>query len=649
MENYDLRNCFLPDLSGLHVRIHQFRELLKQHLPTLAAHLQILQIEPQYVSQWFLSFFAVTCPLRMLFRIYDVIFAEGASETIMRVALSLMQKNEQKILACTEFEDVMQLLLSRGLWDCYNFDDDAFVEDFVSLSAVVTRDSLTALEKSFKESSKLETVIPSDNIGSAASRFLGRLWAGNASRNLTPGLSATSRPGSFLKRTGSKQSLASTLNSIEGTGADSVMSASTEATTISRDSSATDDSSSVTQSINLSAANMAVHKVNKDKNLHDQIEDLLLALSEMQRDHNLLADQLQCERDAREEDRNAVRSLLDGLRRRTNLEVVDGSSSEGSLDTVKAAPDESSESSSTEAAPTPGPLSDEDLADLLDVVEDRFAMKSHRRSSMMQTKSQLRDELARSKEQLANELSKSQALSREILEKNREIQGLLDRVKESNTHSRNAHAEKQRLEKQLQELKSRKSTSSITDNSSREQETSEWPSRSSGGHGGLRELRLGRQNSARSPTKPTFSKRTSSLHTTVSFSENDAGIPPPPSPTKETPDTDSLLLQLVQAKTNEAMAKQEAEEAKAKLENLRKMLGMGTGDSPGAGGAANGHRVSPSLSSNGVLTRSMTSTTVMPRVDVVPPPVASSIAPAAGGGGFWGWGKRSVSTTDVTR
>ena len=142
MDAYDLRACFLPDLSGLHVRIYQFKELLKRHLSTLSAHLDHLQIEPAYVSQWFLSFFAVTCPLPMLFRIYDVIFAEGASETIMRVALSVMRKNEEKILACTEFEDVMQLLLSRGLWDCFHMDADEFVQDFVSLTGIVTREIL---------------------------------------------------------------------------------------------------------------------------------------------------------------------------------------------------------------------------------------------------------------------------------------------------------------------------------------------------------------------------------------------------------------------------------------------------------------------------------------------------------------------------
>lgn len=117
MDHYRLRTCYLPDLSGLHLRVYQFQKLLSRHRPALFAHLESLNVEPIYASQWFLSFFAVTCPLPMLLRIYDVIFLEGASETLMRVALSLMQRNEKKIMACTEFEDVLSLLLSRSLWD----------------------------------------------------------------------------------------------------------------------------------------------------------------------------------------------------------------------------------------------------------------------------------------------------------------------------------------------------------------------------------------------------------------------------------------------------------------------------------------------------------------------------------------------------
>lgn len=249
MEHYDLRSCFLPDLSGLHLRIFQFQQLLSRHLPRLTAHLEGLQIEPLYVSQWFLSFFAVTCPLPMLLRIYDVILTEGASETLMRVALSLMRRNKDKILRCTEIEDVMQLLLSRELWDTYACDADDLVNDFVGLTGLVTRESLDSLERTFRDS-QIEDLgskagaLP--GVQAAASRFLGRFWSGSAtnakvnSLGLTsPGAtgnlvaSGPSRPSSFLRRTPSKQSMASTLNSIESS--ESHLSAvSTEATAMSR-------------------------------------------------------------------------------------------------------------------------------------------------------------------------------------------------------------------------------------------------------------------------------------------------------------------------------------------------------------------------------------------------------------------------------
>ena len=667
MEHYDLRSCFLPDLSGLHVRIYQFKKLLQLHLPALSAYLDQLQIEPAYVSQWFLSFFAVTCPLPMLFRIYDVIFAEGASETIMRVALSLMRKNQEKIMACTEFEDVMQLLLSRGLWDVYHYNADEFVNEFVSMTGAITRESLQALEVSYKEAQTADTVTPTD-VRSVASTFLGRLWTSSnsstKSTNLSPGLTAPSRPSSFLKRSPSKQSIASTLNSMEGGGSDSMMSSSTDATSISRDSSNTDGFSLRGQSVNF---NGSTSKPNKDKNLHGQIEDLLMALSELQRDHAILATQLQREREERDEDRNAVRSLLDGLRKKTSSETVGSGRSDESLDTVKAAPmspvededldatilaDKNADGSDSESlAPEAA-----DLSSLLDIVEDRFAAPAdNRRSSLLQTKSQLREDIVRAKEQLIHEVAKTQDLNRRLSEQQQEIQNLKDQVKEGHTAIRNAHQDKQRLERQIHELRSRK-TPATTPDGSREQE-SEWPNRSSG-HSGLRELKLGRSGSNRSQKTPmTFNKRTSSLANTK---ENE--MPPPTtvtppsepanpssnSPSKQD-DTDALVLELVQAKTAEAIAKQEAEEAKSKLESLRKLLGVNGDGNGNAAASVMGHRVSPSVASvasgiGGYISRPQPQHQVS-----APPSAATTPTPASGGGGgFWGgWGKRAVSTEKV--
>jgi len=606
----------------------------------------------------------------MLFRIYDVIFAEGASETIMRVALSVMRKNEEKILACTEFEDVMQLLLSRGLWDCYHYNADDFVNDFVSLTSVVTNESLQALKASYIESRALDvSASPSSDIGSAASRFLGRLWSASStsapkSATLSPGLSAPSRPASFLRRSTSKQSIASTLNSTEG-GSDSVMSStSTDATTMSRDSSNTDGSSVRAQSTRFTNIVVPTAKstTNNDKNLHGQIEDLLTALSEMQRDHAILATQLQKEREEREEDRHAVRSFLDGLRKKASSESVNTASSEGSLETITQLKKNDGEAleaySQTDAAvevlhegevtavreDLDGNLlrpeiTRHDLSQLLEIVEERFAKRDNRRSSMLQSKSQLRDELARSKEQLIFEVSKSQELSRRLTEMEQEVLSLKEQVKEGHSHIRNAHQEKQRLEKQIHDIRSKK-TPIASPNVTSATSESEMPKRGSG-HAGLRELRLGRTNS-NSSQATTFSKRTSSLNTQVpNAKENDS--PDSPSEASFTPpaaDVDALVLELVQAKTAKAVAEQEAEEAKAKLETFRRLLGMSNGDSLG-------HRSSPSQPNieKSVTLGAFSSYMSRPSESKVTSPPVTTPSSSTSTGGFWaGWGKRTVST-----
>jgi len=706
MEHYDLRGCFLPDLSGLHVRIYQFTELLRQHLPDLLAHLEDLQVDPAYVSQWFLSFFAVTCPLPMLFRIYDVVFAEGASVTVMRVALSLMRKNQARILACAELEDVMQLLLSRGLWDCYHYNADEFVNDFVGLSAIVSREQLAALEQGYRvvqlasgnssksgnsgANPKSTDAATAADVSTAASRFLGRLWASSSTpklatfpqaqhasslvRNstttnntsststLSPGLTAPPRPLSMLRRSASKQSLASTLNSMEAgpastssSAASVLSSASTDATSISRDSDSSTRGSGPaaggpsTKPI-LTSSSSGNSSKDDTRHLHGQIEDLLTALSELQRNHTLLADQLQREREERNEDKKAVRSLLDGLRKRAGSAASGTTpSSRDSEETITA----SQGVFNGTGLPAAGQLSD-----LLDVVEQRFAGEvDNRRSSIPQTKSQLRDELARAKEQLSNEFAKAQGYNRRIYDLEQEVTTTKDQLKESHVHVRTLHQDKQRLERQIQTLKTR-APDMLPPSSSSGPETGDWfsraigmsgvggavaaaPAPTGGGGGGLRELKLGRSKSTPSQTSAFGgNKRMSSLTIHAASSAHDLVAASAP-----ISEHDALLLELVQAKTAEAIARQEAEEAK---QSLRKALGLGPGD-PGANGtvaAAAASQASAAASAAlGMFNRLTSSAATAPGTAVDVGQVASRPAPAAAvsapttaaGGGFWGW------------
>lgn len=636
MEQYDLRSSFTPDLYGLHVKFYQFRALLRDNLPALSDHLDELQVDPAaYVSQWFLSFFAVTCPLPMLFRVYDVIFAEGASETIMRVALSLMSKNMGRILALQEMEDVLQLLLSRSLWGAYNQNADEFVSDFVSLSPVVNKERLAALEQGYRESQLTSQAPPAGSINagasevsSAASRFLGRLWANsttslkaspnnNHNSSLTP--SAASRPLSMLKRSASKQSLASTLNSMEAStnstsSAASVLStASTDATSFTRDSAA--------ESALGRESKVALQSHNADS---QQIEDLLIALSDLQRQHALLVDQLQREREERDEDRRAVKHLLGGIRRQASSETIITAHSGDSDATIK-----------------PEGVDNASVSELLDMVEGRFGDDDNkRRSSIIQTKPQLRDDLARTKELLGIEMSKSQDANRRAVDLEQEIANVKDQLRESHAHVRNLHTEKQRLEKQIRTMRVRASDN--TGNDSAGAVGSGWLSRNPSTKSnapGLRELKLGRSQSTPSGIL-TVNKRTSSL-----LGANGGETPPQPPPPLPTSDPqppaanehEALLLELVQAKTAEAVARQEADEAKQKLEQLRKSLGLAPDHSsasltPGQPGVMGMLRSFTSPAAE------LASAAAKPAAPATPTPTP---APATGGGGgFWGWGKK---------
>ncbi|KAL9599420.1 MAG: hypothetical protein Q9219_003857 [cf. Caloplaca sp. 3 TL-2023] len=628
MEHYDLRSCFLPDLSGLHLRIYQFQNLLRRHLPTLTAHLESLQVEPLYVSQWFLSFFAVTCPLPMLLRIYDVILTEGASETLMRVALSLMRRNEKKIKACGEFEDVMHLLLSRELWDTYGCNADGLVNDFVGLTGLVTRESLEALEKSFKDSQSSDSTAKIGNapsVQAAASGFLGRFWTGSSSAmksiSPTPALTVAtpSRPSSFLRRTPSKQSMTSTLNSVE-TVDSQVTKASTEATTMSRNPSVDCTNMKPAQS----SANVAPSSTNPshpNRDLHSQIEDLLTALNDMQREHSILAGELQREREERDEDRAVICRFLTQTRGSAQMQPIESPDSpDGEADVQE------------EALPYfTGTLSADITRALFAELKDRFESSTSKRSSIAQTKYELREDIKIWKDQYEVEATRSADLMRQLTDQQNDNVRILEQFREVRSRMQESQRNRQKLEQTIEEMKSRRPSSadSFTDVYT----PVEGPERRMSAAGGLRNFKLGRTGSIPSLTAPvpTFSKRSSSLGLQTVLATEDH---------KPLAD-EALLLELVNAKTAEAVARQELEEVKGKLDSLKKIVG-----STGPSSHTNGHRPSPSEpcvtrgNPYGVTGSSPTS------ASRTGPEPSKAVAPASSSRGFFsGWGQRTVSNS----
>jgi hypothetical protein len=514
----------------------------------------------------------------MLLRIYDVILSEGATETLMRVALSLMQRNQKKLLGFREFEDAMQFLLSRGLWDTYAQHADDLVSDFVSLTILVSQESLQTLEANFRHSQNITTA---PSLKSAAASFLGRFWAGSShapsrSQNLSltiPGNNVS------IRKSSSGQSLTSTVNSIETTNSE----VSTLATEFSDEGPAKATLSTATslQSVMVPTPNSS------NRELHQQIEELLTELSKVQRQQVGLAQELQSEREGREEDRQTARRLLDCLRSQTaEIKQLVGD-------------DEESEATA-------------ELENLMVQAHEQLSRGDSKRLSVDESKIQLRDAVSEWKEKHEAEVSKCRDLMRQLDEREVEHHTLKEQLRDARARVQDAHRDKQRLERTVSELRSR--NNSVPDSpADLYTPVTEFPDLKlpPPKNSGLRELRLGRPEATRSPSVGPYSKRSSSLNTqTVLATENHEPV-----------SNDALLLELVNSKTAEAVAREELEETKAKLDALRKILG-GTNASPTTRGNST---ESPSASPG-----------------TKEAPKASHAASASTGGFFSGWGKRGT-------
>ncbi|RPA80033.1 hypothetical protein BJ508DRAFT_210570 [Ascobolus immersus RN42] len=639
MEHYDLRTCFTPTLYGLQLRMHQYASLLSQHLPDLAAHFTSLGIAPTYAAQWFLSLFAVTCPLPILLRIYDVIFAEGAPETMMRVALSLMKRNSARLLAMSEFEDVMQTLLSRGLWDTYNCSAEALMEDFASMSGLVTRETLGELERCFKEDNpegevsaaqKRMSKNPASELQAAAARFLGRLWGGSTPQlSLSPANMMNNRKSrDMMQRTNSKQSFTSTVSSYDSMQSDA--SVTTAATTVSRRNS---------------GRSIMSRKPNATTELHQQIEDLLMAMGTLQREQAAKEEELDKIRTEREEERSMVRRLL----------VLMDASTSPNEDTAEEL-SKLCETLSTKLGTLSSPIEEMPKTPLT-----ARRVSSEASQQLVQELEHTRAELESLRTDLATAERNFRELGLKLEDQSQDVARLKKKNEEIKTRWELTQKEKTRLEKQLSDIRLRKG--SFTDEA--EAPAAVWEPQAPSG---LREFRLGRAPSSASsrrsntsstqptPAQPaqqtsTFNKRTSSLGlqsiltqanspTTPTTprpisqistsSSHHSHMPSEPAPAPEIPGNEALLMELVASKTAEAEAKQLAEEYKSKLDALKRQLRKASQSS-----VMSSAMTSPGLNDANRLT-TFNGMLGPQRVESVP----QAQPQATGVFGGWGWGKK---------
>lgn len=154
-EKFGMRSLFQPDMQGLHLAMFQHSVFLKQYLPKLSAHFVDLDIMPtMYASQWFLTMFAYTAPIELVYRILDLIFAEGSLVVLMRLSISLLKKNEEMLLSLSEFESVVSRLKASSLLEAYDGQLEEVVQDSVKYFKKISYSTLKGLEEKYQSEAR---------------------------------------------------------------------------------------------------------------------------------------------------------------------------------------------------------------------------------------------------------------------------------------------------------------------------------------------------------------------------------------------------------------------------------------------------------------------------------------------------------------
>lgn len=94
-----------------------------------------------------MTLFAYRFPLEMVFRIMDIVMAEGY-DAVLRFSLALIQRNQAAILESSEFENLLDFL-QNGLFDEYIGDINALIYDASQIQ--ITKATLDILTNQHNE------------------------------------------------------------------------------------------------------------------------------------------------------------------------------------------------------------------------------------------------------------------------------------------------------------------------------------------------------------------------------------------------------------------------------------------------------------------------------------------------------------------
>ncbi|KAI7863462.1 rab-GTPase-TBC domain-containing protein [Spinellus fusiger] len=107
-----MNGYFTPTLSQIRIDAYIIGQLLNDHFPKLAQHLEVNDITPiMYIAQWFLTAFTMALPWQSVLRVWDVFYFEGV-KVFYRISLAILDICKDHLInSCPSNSELLGFLL----------------------------------------------------------------------------------------------------------------------------------------------------------------------------------------------------------------------------------------------------------------------------------------------------------------------------------------------------------------------------------------------------------------------------------------------------------------------------------------------------------------------------------------------------------
>ncbi|KAJ3321539.1 ecotropic viral integration site [Boothiomyces sp. JEL0866] len=140
------RSLFTTGLDGLDLILYQHSYLVAEILPDLAEHFTEFGVAPStYATQWFLTFFASCFPIDVVFRIYDIMLAEGPILILIRISVAILSHNQDLILSANDLELIFEILKGNNMVKSYEGKYEMIIAQASELAPVINEKALKDL------------------------------------------------------------------------------------------------------------------------------------------------------------------------------------------------------------------------------------------------------------------------------------------------------------------------------------------------------------------------------------------------------------------------------------------------------------------------------------------------------------------------